>query len=219
MGVRRSVSRVLSHAVPWSAPWQRQGDGHSSGTLVAERLLQPTQATVQKRILCRPYSVLLPVGFSLPPRVAAGAVRSYRTLSSLPAPWRGQCWRAVCFLCHFPWGCPRQALPGTVFPWSPDFPPPAGFPIAKRRPSDRLTLDSHHSANADAPPEGRASLPKPFQAADGVMRGVDGCHFLCGDLHRFLGQAFGNHGVRVIAPHQTQIGALKPCLIDIPLHT
>ena len=33
--------------------------------------------------------------------------------------------RAVCFLWHFPWGRPRRALPGTVFPWSPDFPPPA----------------------------------------------------------------------------------------------
>jgi hypothetical protein len=29
------------------------------------------------------------------------------------------------FLWHFPWGRPRRALPGTVFPWSPDFPPPA----------------------------------------------------------------------------------------------
>src|SRR5690606_21948554 len=39
--------------------------------------------------------------------------------------------RAVCFLWHFPWGRPRRALPGTVFPWSPDFPPPAGFPVAE----------------------------------------------------------------------------------------
>jgi hypothetical protein len=28
------------------------------------------------------------------------------------------------FLWHFPWGRPRRALPGTVLPWSPDFPPP-----------------------------------------------------------------------------------------------
>ncbi len=32
------------------------------------------------------------------------------------------CGRAVCFLWHFPWGRPRRALPGTVRPWSPDFP-------------------------------------------------------------------------------------------------
>ena len=33
----------------------------------------------------RPYSVLLPVGFTLPP-VTGGAVRSYRTVSPLPRP-------------------------------------------------------------------------------------------------------------------------------------
>ena len=31
------------------------------------------------------------------------------------------------FLWHFPWGCPRRTLSGTVFPWSPDFPPPRVF--------------------------------------------------------------------------------------------
>ena len=61
--------------------------------------------------------------------VTGSAVRSYRTLSPLPAaPEGGQ---AVYFLWHFPWGYPRRALPGTVFPWSPDFPPLAGFPDAK----------------------------------------------------------------------------------------
>ena len=65
--------------------------------------------------------------------VAGGAVRSYRTLSPLPAdPGRNLCAPAVCFLWHFPWGCPRRALPGTVFPWSPDFPPPGGFPRCRK---------------------------------------------------------------------------------------
>src|SRR5262249_43377919 len=36
---------------------------------------------------------------------------------------------------HFPWGCPRRALPGTVFPWSPDFPPAAQAPPAAIRPA------------------------------------------------------------------------------------
>jgi hypothetical protein len=31
-----------------------------------------------------PYLVLLRVGFTVPPRVATGAVRSYRTFSPLP---------------------------------------------------------------------------------------------------------------------------------------
>ena len=41
------------------------------------------------------------------------------------------------FLWHFPWGRPRRALPGTVLPWSPDFPPSAGR-TGEERPSDRL---------------------------------------------------------------------------------
>ena len=31
--------------------------------------------------MCRPYSVLLPVGFAVPLAVAGSAVRSYRTVS------------------------------------------------------------------------------------------------------------------------------------------
>ena len=47
---------------------------------------------------------------------------------------------AVCVLWHLPWGCPRRALPGTVFPWSPDFPPPE--PKPRRQPSGRLARRS-----------------------------------------------------------------------------
>jgi hypothetical protein len=60
---RRPVSRVLSRLL---------GDGHSSGTPVAGRLARPTRAATRKTRLadrsppCRPYLVLLPVGFALP---------------------------------------------------------------------------------------------------------------------------------------------------------
>jgi len=53
------------------------------------------------RARCRPRGALLPHRF---------------TLASDES-------EAVCFLWHYPWGHPRRALPGTVFPWSPDFPP------------------------------------------------------------------------------------------------
>jgi hypothetical protein len=49
------------------------GDGHSSGTPVAGRLARPTRAAARKparsarfRGICRPYLVLLPVGFAVP---------------------------------------------------------------------------------------------------------------------------------------------------------
>src|SRR5215472_9746720 len=83
---------------------------------------------------CRSYLVLLPVRFSLPPPLPAARC-------ALTAPFHpcrppglpgGE---AVYFLWHFPWGRPRQALPGTVPPWSPDFPLPA---CGEERPSGRL---------------------------------------------------------------------------------
>ena len=45
----------------------------------------------------------------------------------------------VCFLWHFPWGCPRQALSGTVIPWSPDFPLCSIATDFAKRPSSHLT--------------------------------------------------------------------------------
>ena len=71
---------------------------------------------------CRPYSVLLPVGFAVPPALPQrGALLPHRftlACTSCPAP-------AVSSLWHFPWGRPRRPLAATVDPWSPDFPPPA----------------------------------------------------------------------------------------------
>ncbi len=82
----------------------------------------------------RPYSVLLPVGFTLPAPLPAP--RCALTAPFHPYPrWLTPC-RAVCFLWHCPWGHPRRPLAGTVFPWSPDFPPPGRKP--KQRPSNRL---------------------------------------------------------------------------------
>src|SRR5580658_5593154 len=49
---------------------------------------------------------------------------------------------AVYFLWHFPWGRPRRALPGTVPPWSPDFPLPARRRRAAVRPSGNPDLAS-----------------------------------------------------------------------------
>jgi len=121
----RPVSRVLSGGSPLR-------DGHSSGTAIAGRLEQPTRvAGLETRLApqaCHlrarpPLFGLAPGGVCRAAPVARRAVRSYRTLSPLPR-GSGEPPSAVCFLWHFPWGRPRRPLAATVFPWSPDFPPP-----------------------------------------------------------------------------------------------
>jgi len=60
------------------------------------------------RPCCQGRGALLPHRFTLAGRLQSGP--------------------AVCFLWHCPWGRPRRPLTGTVFPWSPDFPPPGPEP-------------------------------------------------------------------------------------------
>ena len=91
---------------------------HPSGARVAARLERPTRKLLRAAGAGRetrvfPYLVLLQVGFAVPPNVATGAVRSYRTLSPLPSPHCCSAW-AVCSLLHFPWARAPQALPGTL---------------------------------------------------------------------------------------------------------
>jgi hypothetical protein len=78
---------------------------------------------------------LAPGGVFPAAAVAGSAVRSYRTISPLPPRRRTGEGPAVYFLWHFPWGRPRRGLPGTVPPWSPDFPLPAQPRRAAIRPS------------------------------------------------------------------------------------
>ncbi len=107
----------------------------------------------------RPYSVLLPVGFTLPPLLPAA--RCALTAPFHPSPRLAR--REVCFLWHFPWGRPRRPLAGTVFPWSPDFPPPPAG--GQQRSSSRLArCRCAKRAGMASPgwavcPSARASLP------------------------------------------------------------
>src|SRR6185312_882307 len=121
-------------------------DDHSSGTPVTGRLARPTRTAARKLARAlrprRPYLVLLPVGFALPPPLPAARCaltapfhpcRPCRPMP--PLQWnvrRETGGLGGVFLWHFPWGRPRRALPGTVPPWSPDFPPSAG-PATGRR--------------------------------------------------------------------------------------
>jgi hypothetical protein len=102
---------------------------------------------------------LAPGGVYPAAAVTGGAVRSYRTVSPLPVRYsprnisRAGIARAVCFLWHFPWGHPRRPLAGTVFPWSPDFPPSPG-PAGGQRPSGRLTEGTWGFAGGNVKPAG-----------------------------------------------------------------
>ncbi len=93
--------------------------------------MQPTRTTSRENAaeasLHRPYSVLLPVGFTV--RSLLPGTRCALTAPFHPYPDLSG---AVCFLWHFPWGRPRRALPGTVFSWSPD------FPLLAQRPPGQL---------------------------------------------------------------------------------
>jgi hypothetical protein len=98
------------------------GDGHSSRTAVAGGLARPTRATGWKHAYAAP--IWSCSGWGLPCRFR------YRSRGALlPHPFtltlkNMRFFKAVCFLWHCPWGRPRRVLPGTLFPWSPDFPPP-----------------------------------------------------------------------------------------------
>jgi len=88
---------------------------------------------------CRPYSVLLPVGFAMPLRLPVARC-------ALAAPFhpclsfRCRNPSAVCSLWHCPWGRPRRALPGTAFRGARTFlPRVAELLRLRRRSPDPLT--------------------------------------------------------------------------------
>lgn len=83
------------------------------------------------RPMCRPYSVLLPVGFTVP-LLLPGA------RCALTAPFHRDRARnpAVCSLLHCPWGRPRRALPATVVSVEPGLSSRTEKVPAAARPSD-----------------------------------------------------------------------------------
>ena len=142
-------------------------DGHSSGTFVAERLARPTR-TAAGNCHCRPYLVLLPVGLAVPPSLPKA--RCALTAPFQPCPDRNP--TAVCFLLRFPWSRLRRTLSGTVFPWSPDFPPSFALARSAGRPSGHLTQRQSGSG------EGNVNLAQ--QSGDncfafGIRAAIDFC--------------------------------------------
>ena len=189
--VSQSLLRVKRQTVckPGSVPPRvRGGDGHSSGTFVAERLARPTRAAARQarpaapaRSRRRRLPLLLglaPGGVCPAAAVAGGAVRSYRTISPLPPMPSHEHPEGRpmddglggVFLWHFPWGRPRRALPGTVPPWSPDF-PPSRRPEADRRAAIRPSGMGRYGMRRPPPQTARriAAPPDPRAAATGKL--------------------------------------------------
>ncbi len=139
---KKRASWPVSRVLYGFASEETKRGSHSSGTALARSLVQPTRTTRLETGWalahpCRPYSVLLPVGFAVP------SMLPWPRWALTPPFHPYSASGAVCFLWHFPWGHPRRTLSGTVFPWSPDFPPPAAF---------------RHLRGAAARPTGRGSL-------------------------------------------------------------
>ncbi len=125
------VSRVLCTSTS-------EGDDHSSGAAIAGHLNATYPNTLtwkQAGLACAKHGV--PIRscsrWGLPChircRLCGGLLPHLFTLASC---------EVVYFLLHFPWGHPRRALPGTVFPWSPDFPPLTIFRRCKGQSSSQL---------------------------------------------------------------------------------
>ena len=158
---RRPVSRVLSRPL-------RARDDHSSGTSVAGRLARPTRAAAAETRLAGagpegpvgrpPLCGLAPGGVCHAAAVTGGAVRSYRTLSPLPAASED--------------GRRRSALCGT-FPGLA----PAGHYPAPHVHGARTFLSDHLSATAgaavrptDAPGNGDNGGPRQERACVWTVR-------------------------------------------------
>jgi len=120
-GVSWPVSRVLSGVAPATAIHLGRPSLDASSNQPGWRAWK--RACRPGRPACWPSLFgLAPDGVCRAGAVTGTAVRSYRTVSPLPSdlsPW------AVYSLWHFPWGRPRRPLAAILFPWSPDFPPPA----------------------------------------------------------------------------------------------
>ena len=117
----------------WLAPTSRHERGdHSSGTSVTSILKLPTRTTgLETGLRLAPRVVPIRYcsrwGLQLPRSLLTRAVGSYPTISPLPF-FLAKNWRSnLC--CTFPQVkidksiSPGRALPGIVYPWSPDFPP------------------------------------------------------------------------------------------------
>ena len=92
------------------------------------------------RGLLLPYLALLQVGFAMPPNVATGAVRSYRTVSPLPSPAREGLRLGGLLSVALSVGSRPPGVTWHLVHRSPDFPPYLSPDTAAARPTPRGTI-------------------------------------------------------------------------------
>ena len=80
----RKRSRPISRVLSWTTIHLRYASPRTSSDLPGSTC-GPHARLSPKTVRLPPYLVLLRAGFTVPPSVATGAVRSYRTISPLPA--------------------------------------------------------------------------------------------------------------------------------------
>ena len=173
---RRRVSRVLSR------PRVRVGgDGHSSGTPVAERLVRPTRAAARRparhpetfRDACRSYLVLLPVGFSLPPPLPAARCALTAPFHPCRPPGIPETGRRCTFCGTFPGVAPAGRYPAPHLRGARTFLSPhaggerpsgrlalrdlgiRGPYVKGRPPTDQVPISSASSRSVSSPPRAR----------------------------------------------------------------
>ncbi len=197
---RRSVSRVLSPRAGACGRWPFIWDARRR----TPRATHPDRgAETRLRTCARVQSLfgLAPGGVCHAVAVAGDAVRSYRTLSPLPAP-KG---RRSALCGTFPGVAPAGRYPAPCFRGARTFLPPAGFPIAGRRPSDRLArrISAPRCRRRQAEECGRR-IRSGLQRGDGGDRPAGAVVGLSGDripdeaaLER--GDDVGERRVRVVA--------------------
>jgi hypothetical protein len=158
---RRPVSRVLS------PPPRAAGDGHSSGTPVTGRLARPTRTTgpetglpaVRER---RPYLVLLPVGFTVPPPLPAARCALTAPFHPRPQAFGPGGQTALCGT--FPGVAPAGRYPAPCFRGARTFLPRV-TPGAAIRPPDPCSMSSRpasvsSASNRSRRPSRRASVSR-----------------------------------------------------------
>ena len=157
----------------------RKRDGHSSGTPVARRILQPTRMTDLDRSSARkpqrhPYSVLLPVRFAVPPSLLTSAVVSYSTVSPLPCGQYATRPKAVCFLWHCLWDRGGEAsIPPDVIRHRSSMEPGLSSPAAFRHWRGAAVRPTDNKRNGDCARWRQGARPKAVkQKKPGLVEGM-----------------------------------------------